>query len=69
MNRFMKKAKPQGTTFTILGQYALVGCDECRKERGNWFTGLFGYIDCRCTVNDTGSKHRTLAKLNQYPIT
>ena len=65
----MKKAKPQGRTLTILGQYAQVECAKCGKENGNWFTGIIGYADCECTLFHIGSKWRTEAKLSNYPIT
>jgi hypothetical protein len=59
----MKTAKPFGTEVTILGQYAYIKCDNCHKEVGNWFTGLYGFVDCNCTLHQIGSRYRTLGKL------
>ena len=64
-NVIMQTVKPATKEISILGVYAYARCENCGESRGNWFSGLYGYIDCQCK---DGRKYRTEVTLTEFGL-
>lgn len=47
---------------TILGEYVRLRCSNCRAWHGTFTHSKYFFIDCECTLNEDGSKFRTINK-------